>query len=241
MRKVIVIFLFIIHFNLNASVYDFIKEKINFSMPFISKEIKSMNIKINGNRIDILLLEANKSSEKALVELYEKAEKNGCDFYNSESILYIAELLYKIAGRKKYDDEFGYILYLEKNKKINFIITAGNGEECEIIKISSVLNNKKNGYDDGINHIANAKQIFSFEILSDYNKTLYFTNFYIITSADRYEIRNFYDHALIKSGFKLIKKYFDNKIDLFIYEKRKKIYLMAISEEQNENWLMVMG
>lgn len=241
MREITVFLIVLLHFNINASVYDFVNGKIDFSLPFLGNEIQKMHIKINGNNMQVSLIESNKSSEEVLALIYKEAEKRNCLFYNNETIFLIANLLYEIAGKNKYEDEFGYILYSEKNKKVNFFITAGDGDRSEIIKISSVINNKTKNFNDGIEHINDAQLTLSFEILSDFNTTLYFANFYVTTLSDRYELRNFYNYSLKKSGYKIIKRFYDARTDIFILTKKNKNYVFAISEERDENWIMVMG
>jgi hypothetical protein len=152
-------------------------------------------------------------------------------------------MLYKIAGTKKYDDEFGYIFYKDKKNNFTFVITAGDGTSSEIIKITadSMNNNKRGGVNDGIKHINGAEKIFSIEILSGTGYTLHFANFYRIQSGDRYEMRNYYGYILKNNGFKIVKKYFDDNMDFFIIKKHNRNYLFSISEEHSENWIMVMG
>lgn len=235
--------LFVFNLNLNASVYDFIRNKGDILLPFILDEIQKMHVRINDNKMDICFFESNNSAKEVLDSLYKQAEKNGCIFYSDEFVFYMANLLYKIAGRKKYEDEFGYIFYRDKNDKIIFIITAGDGKNCEIIKIVTKLFNDKTvkGFNDGIKHYNYACKIFSIEILSESGKTIYFANFYRIVSGDRYEIRNFYNSSIKKHQFKILKRYFGDEIDFFIFDKKGKNYLLAISNNQSENWIIVIG
>jgi len=242
--KKIYIFLFVLFaLDLNATIYDFIKTKSDILLPFFNKEINKMNVRINGYKMDISLLEADKSSEEILIGLYNEAEKNNSIFYSNEYVLFIANLLYEIAGKRKYNDEFGYILYKDKNSRMNFFITAGNGIKSEIIKISTTIknNSRKSGFNDGIIHFYANEKVFSIEILSDSNKTIHFFNFYMAVLGDRCEIRNYYYNSLQKQKFEIVNKYFDEKIDFFILEKKNRNYLFAISEEQSANWIMIMG
>lgn len=243
MKKLIVFLLLVFNLNINASVYDFIRNKGDILLPFISDEIQKMHVRINDNKMDIWFLESNKSSKEVLDILYKQAEKNGCVFYSDESVFYVANLLYKIAGRKKYEDEFGYIFYRDKNDKITFIITAGDGRNCEIIKIAtrSFKDKTVKGFNDGIRHYNDACKIFSIEILSESGRTIYFANFYRVEYGDRHEIRNFYNNTIKKGRFRVVKKYFDDEIDFFILERKGKNYLLVISDKQQENWIIVTG
>ncbi len=241
MRKIYIFIFFLFSLNLSATVYDYIKT--NFSLPFINKNLEKMNVRINGNRMDISLFEAEKSSDEILKNLYNKAEENKSTFYSNETILQIAKLLYEIAGKKKYDDEFGYILYTDKNNKMNFYITSGDGSKSEVIKISTnIKENKKNmGFDDGINHFNAIEKVFSIEILSDSNRTQHFSNFYRIIAGDIYEIRNYYNSVFKRQGYRIINKYFEKGMDFFIIEKKNKNYLFTIAETAGEQWMVVMG
>lgn len=243
MKKLFLIFFITFAFNLNASVYDVFKFPQNVFSHFSGIETGKMKVKINDNKMDISLLDVNKSTKQILDFLYEKAEKNNCVFYNNETVLCIADLLYKIAGRKKYEDEFGYIFYKDNKNKINFIISAGDGQKSEIIKITSNYFNikKVKGFDDGMKHFSDIEKIFSIEILSDTNKIIYFANFYRAVFGDRYEIRNFYNNSLKNNKFKIIKKYFDDETDFFIIEKNRRNYFLAITEKNNENWIIIAG
>jgi|DewCreStandDraft_4_1066084.scaffolds.fasta_scaffold02440_8 translation elongation factor EF-G len=243
MKKIFFVFFITFAFNLSASVYDIFKLPQSDFPVFNALKTGKMKVRINNNKMDISLFEINKPSKQILDLLYEKAEKNNCVFYNNETVLYIADLLYKIAGKRRYDDEFGYIFYKDNKNRMNFTICAGDGQKSEIIKITSnSFNTKKvKGFDDGIKHFSDIEKILSIEILSDADKTIYFANFYRAVFGDRYEIRNFYNNSLKNNKFKIIKKYFDNETDFFILEKNRKNYFFAITEQNNENWIMVAG
>lgn len=243
MKKMFLFIFLIFNFNLYATVFDFIKNKNEFLFPFVLNEVRDIKVKINDSKMEILLQELNKSSQEVLDILYKNAEKEGCIFYNDETILNIANLLYEIAGRKKYNEEFGYVFYKDKNNKITFVITASDGRSCEIIKITTKQFKNKNikGYEDGIKHFNDAEKIFSIEISSGRGNAIYFANFYRINSGDRCEIRNFYNNTFKKDKYKILKKYFSETIDFFMIEKGDKNYLLVISEKENENWIFVTG
>ncbi|MBP7792245.1 MAG: hypothetical protein KA120_04195 [Candidatus Goldbacteria bacterium] len=243
MKKLVLLLLLFPGLSIHAGVYDFIKNRSDVTLPFISCEIQKMQVRINDNKMDIVLLESEKSSGEILDNTYKEAEKNGCVFFSDETILYAANLLYEIAGKKKYDDEFGYVFYKDRKDKITFVITAGDGRNCEIIRITTQAfkNGVIKGFNDEIEHFYNASKVFCVEILSENGGTINFANFYRVDSGDRYEIRNFYDNALKKKKFNVLKKYYDEKIDFYILERKNRNYLLAISEKDNEDWILVIG